>query len=205
VEHDGLERGHMLEGVEELVGRREDELGALRGLAQVGPKDVQARERCERRASADRPAGEERAIDGEAAEGRVRREEVALEGHGDVVARARTMRVDAEAEDLDERRGPLEGADPRRMLHAPAASSSSCTWKRCCASTSTVAVALRSRLLRGRGGYCRAVLCRGRGCCVVAVGDVAPCVVALRGAAFAVGDWTRVGPAGRGRLRIRRQ
>jgi len=66
-----------------------------------------------------------------------------------------------------------------------------------------VGVVLRSRLLRGRGGCRRAVLCcggcrrtvlcHGRGCCVAAVGVVAPRgvvvavgVVAPRGVAIAV-------------------
>jgi len=86
---------------------------------------------------------------------------------------------------------------------------------------------LQLRLLRGRSGCRRAVLCHGRGGCCRAMlcrghdGCVTPCVavtvvvlhggvVALCGAAFvvtvvAVGGWAAVGPGGRGQLHVRRQ
>ena len=47
VEHDCLECGHVLQGIEALVERQEDELGVLHSLAQVRCQDVQAHEHSE--------------------------------------------------------------------------------------------------------------------------------------------------------------
>jgi len=63
VEHDCLECGHVLQGVEALVERQEDELGALHGLAWVRCKDIQAHECSKWHTWADRPDREECTVD----------------------------------------------------------------------------------------------------------------------------------------------
>ena len=93
--------------------RRYDELGVVDDeLARVGRADVQERERGERRACGI-PAGEERAVDDDAAQTRMGGEKVAWEvHHGVIPGGAGVVRVHAEPEDLKERRGGLEEADP---------------------------------------------------------------------------------------------
>ena len=103
----------MQEGVEEFVERGHDERSTLYGCpTRVRRADAQEREGRQGRGGSNDPAGEESAVDEEAAEARVRREEVARQGHSDVVSHSGGMWVDAQPEDFEQRRGRLEQAHP---------------------------------------------------------------------------------------------